>query len=348
MKIILVYGGQSPEHEVSIMSAYAILQAIFYSYYEVTPVYIQKNGRFKIGDVLHEAPTEMDSLRLLQQAEVEPTSLYQPEALVFPCLHGPNGEDGTFQGFLETLNMPYVGCGVLASACGMDKIVTKNLMLQAGIPQVPFVPVIQDIWKENPRAIFERIEGALLYPMYVKPANMGSSVGITRVEDRESLQKALGHAFQFDRRVIVEQGIDAREIEVALLGNHEVRTSLPGEVKKPVDFYDYQTKYENQDVELVIPAVLAPETQEKVLQYAKQAYQILAATGLSRCDFFVTNSGEVFFNEINTMPGFTPKSMYPALWQERGLSYGDLIEELIQLGLNRFRQKQERQQSLTK
>lgn len=344
VKIILIYGGQSPEHDVSILSAFSILQGIYYTYYKVELVYIQKDGKFRQGPILHEAPHDPEVLKLTTGKIIEPTALKGEDAIVFPCLHGPNGEDGTIQGFLETLGLPYVGCGVLASACGMDKIITKMLLQQAGIPQVPFVSVVQAIWKENPRLVFEQCEGTLLYPMFVKPANMGSSVGITQVTNREELQKALGLAFQFDQRVIVEQGIEAREIEVGLLGNEDVRTTLPGEVVKSVAFYDYQAKYVDNEIKMQIPAEISPTLQEKAQEYAKTAYQIINGSGLARCDFFLSASGELFLNELNTMPGFTEYSMYPALWQERGLNYKDLIEELIQLGLNRFKKSQQQKQ----
>lgn len=346
MKIILLYGGQSPEHEVSLLSAFSILQAIYYNYYEVELVYIQKDGTFKKGPVIHEAPKDIEFLSLKNEKTVPPTSLEKENVIVFPCLHGPNGEDGTIQGFLETLNLPYVGCGVLASACGMDKIITKTLLQQAGIPQLPFVSVLQGMWKENPRLIFEQCEGSLIYPMFVKPANMGSSVGISKVENREELQVALGKAFAYDQRVIVEQGIEAREIEVGLLGNEDVRTTLPGEIVKDVAFYDYNAKYLDNKIQMSIPADIEPEIQGKAQMYAKQAYQVIAGSGLARCDFFLTASGELFLNELNTMPGFTEFSMYPALWEERGIKYKDLIEELIQLGLNRFNKKQEKIKTL--
>lgn len=340
MKIILLYGGKSPEHEISILSAYSILQAVYYDYYTVQLIYITKDGKMKKGSLLKEAPDEMSILKETRE-DVSAEDFLEENSIVFPCLHGPNGEDGTIQGFLETLQVPYVGCGVLASACGMDKIMTKVLMQQVGIPQVPFVPVTLDNWKENPRLIFEKCEGSLIYPMFVKPANMGSSVGISKVENREELQAALHEAFSYDNRVIVEQGIEAREIEVGILGNEDLRTTLPGEIIKAQDFYDYEEKYEKNDVTLEIPAKIEEEFQQKAQEYAKLAFQAIDGTGLARCDFFLTSNGELFFNELNTMPGFTKMSMYPALWQERGLKYGDIIEELIQLGLNRFKIKNE-------
>ncbi|WP_071131714.1 D-alanine--D-alanine ligase family protein [Enterococcus timonensis] len=348
MKIIMLYGGKSPEHDVAKLSAFSILQAIYYHYYSVELFFIQKDGTLKQGPVLTKAPVSPEILDLEDAPEASWHDLAQEEAIVFPVLHGPNGEDGTIQGFLEIINMPYVGCGVLASACGMDKIITKNLLQQAGIPQVPFVAVHQSAWQENGQQVFDECEGSLIYPMFVKPANMGSSVGISKAEDRLSLEKALELAFQFDQRVIVEQGIEAREIEVGLLGNQDVRTTLPGEIVKTVDFYDYNAKYIDNEITMQIPAAISESLQEKAQLYAKKAYQILDGSGLARCDFFLSPAGELFLNELNTMPGFTKFSMYPSLWQERGLKYSDLIEELIQLGLNRFAKKQEKQNYLAK
>jgi D-alanine-D-alanine ligase len=255
-------------------------------------------------------------------------------------LHGPNGEDGTIQGFLETIDVPYVGAGVLTSACGMDKITTKYLLQAAGIPQVPFVPVLKNQWKENPKKIFEQCEGSLLYPMFVKPANMGSSVGISKAENREELQLALEEAYRYDTRAVIEQGIEAREIEVAILGNEDVRTTMAGEIVKDVAFYDYNSKYIDNKITMAIPAQIPDEVQVKAQEYAKLAYTMIGGSGLSRCDFFLTSKNELFLNELNTMPGFTQFSMYPALWEATGLQYGDLIEELIQLGLNRYEQRQ--------
>ena len=217
---------------------------------------------------------------------------------------------------------------------------TKYILQAAGVPQVPYVPVLKNQWKENPKKIFDQCEGSLLYPMFVKPANMGSSVGISKAENREELQNALALAYQYDSRAIVEQGIEAREIEVAVLGNEDVRTTLPGEVVKDVAFYDYDAKYINNKIEMQIPAEVPEEVYQKAQEYAKIAYTMLGGSGLSRCDFFLTNKNELFLNELNTMPGFTQFSMYPLLWENMGLKYGDLIEELIQLGINRFNQRQ--------
>lgn len=345
LKIILLYGGQSAEHDVSILSAYSVLSAVYYNYYQVQLIYITKEGKWVKGPLLSEKPVSEELLHLHWEGPgakgqlIQPCEIKEDDAIVLPMLHGPNGEDGTIQGFLETIDMPYVGAGVMTSASSMDKIMTKYILYAVGIPQVPYVPVLKSQWKENPKKIFEQCEGTLLYPMFVKPANMGSSVGITEAYDRKELQEALNKAYLYDSRVVIEQGIEAREIEVAILGNEDVRTTLPGEIIKDVAFYDYDTKYINNSIKMQIPAHIPEEVQTKAREYAKVAYTTLGGRGLSRCDFFLTNKNELFLNEINTMPGFTQFSMYPSLWEKTGLPYGDLIEELIQLGLNQHSQK---------
>ena len=222
--------------------------------------------------------------------------------------------------------MPFVGGGVLASATGMDTIISKQLFQQAGLPQVPYVPVFRFSWEQDQEAIFMRCEGSLIYPMYVKPANMGSSVGISKANNREELATAIEKALQYDHRIIVEQGVEAREIEVAILGNADVHTSVSGEIVKTADFYDYEEKYLKNDVELKIPADISESLVEKLQQYAAEAFRALDGSGLSRCDFFVTSSNEIYLNEVNTMPGFTKFSMYPLLWEYTGLKYSDLVE----------------------
>ena len=346
MKIVLLYGGRSAEHDVSILSAYSVLNAIYYDYYQVQLVFITKDGKWVKGPLLTEKPKNESVLNLTWDTKdatgeiISPSTIKEDDAVVFPLLHGPNGEDGTIQGFLETIDMPYIGAGVLTSACGMDKIMTKYILQAAGIPQVPYVPVLKNLWKENPKQIFEQCEGTLLYPMFVKPANMGSSVGISKAENREELQNALQEAYKYDTRAIVEQGIEAREIEVAILGNEDVRTTLAGEIVKDVAFYDYNSKYIDHQIVMQIPAEVTEDVQEKAQEFAKKAYIMLGGSGLSRCDFFLTNKNELFLNELNTMPGFTQSSMYPSLWEKMGLKYGDLIEELIQLALKRYKQRQ--------
>lgn len=352
LKITLLYGGRSAEHEVSILSAFSVLNAVYYEYYQVQLVFITKDGQWIKGPLLDSKPRSKEILELTWDESgqtggdftgeiIQPSAIKEEETIVFPLLHGPNGEDGTIQGFLETIDMPYIGTGVLASACAMDKIMTKYILQAAGIPQVPFVPVLKTAWKENPKQIFEQCEGSLLYPMFIKPANMGSSVGISKAENREQLQYALQEAYKYDTRAIVEQGIDAREIEVAILGNEDVRTTVPGEIVKDVEFYDYNSKYIDNKIVMQIPAEIPEDVQQKAQEFAKRAYTMLDGSGLSRCDFFLTNKNELFLNELNTMPGFTEFSMYPSLWGKMGLKYGDLIEELIQLGLKRHEQRRQ-------
>lgn len=343
MKVTLIYGGKSAEHDVSILSAFSILKAIYYSYYEVQAVYITKKGQWLKGPLFKQAPENEEELHLTlnNSQEITPSSIREENSVIFPVLHGPNGEDGTVQGLFEVLNMPYVGAGVLASACAMDKIVAKQLFEQAGIPQLPYVSVIRRNFKEDAEKIYEECEGSLIYPMFVKPANMGSSVGISKASSRVELTSAIEEAFRYDRRVIVEQGIEARELEVAILGNDEIRTTDAGEIVKDVAFYDYDSKYIDNKVELQVPADVSEELHQKMRNYAEKAYIALDGSGLSRCDFFVTANDEIFLNEVNTLPGFTPFSMYPLLWKHMGITYSDLLEELIQLAKLRFEKKQQ-------
>lgn len=342
MKITLIYGGKSAEHDVSILSAFSILKAIYYNYYEVQIVYITKEGDWLKGPLFNEAPETDAELHLtLKNAQpILPSDIKESNSVVFPVLHGPNGEDGTVQGLFEVLNMPYVGAGVLASSCAMDKIVAKQLFQQAGIPQLPYVAVIKRQYANDPETVLAECEGSLIYPVFVKPANMGSSVGISKADSREELATAIEFAFKYDRRVLVEQGIEARELEVAILGNEEVRTTAAGEIVKDVAFYDYESKYIDNKVTLQVPASVSEELHQKMRNYAKDAYIALDGSGLSRCDFFVTANQEIFLNEVNTLPGFTPFSMYPLLWEHMGINYSDLLEELIQLAKLRFDKKQ--------
>lgn len=343
MKISLIYGGKSAEHDVSILSAFSILQSIYYNYYEVQLVYVTKDGSWFKGKTYKEAPLAKEELHLsLNNAQpILPSDLKEKNTVIFPVLHGPNGEDGTVQGLFEVLNMPYVGCGVLASACAMDKIIAKQLFQQAGIPQLPYVAVTKNDYVDAREEVIAECVGTLIFPMFVKPANMGSSVGVSRATNEEELISAIEEALLYDQRVVVEQGIEARELEVAVLGNSEVRTTLAGEIVKDVDFYDYESKYIDNQVTLQIPASILDEMQERMQEYAKKAYQTIDGSGLSRCDFFLTANNEIFLNEVNSMPGFTPFSMYPLLWKEMGLNYSDLLEELIQLALLRFEKRQQ-------
>ena len=357
MKIVVIYGGKSAEHDISILTAGSIIKEIYFEYYDVQPVYITKEGTWLKGEAL-KAPVAFDqALRLTEGSvahfattegetstgvRIQPCDIAGPDTVVVPILHGPNGEDGTIQGLFEILDLPYVGCGVLASANGMDKIASKHLFQQAGIPQVPFVPFVKADFEKSPEAIFTRVEGTLRYPVFVKPANMGSSVGISKATNREELTAAIEEALKYDRRIVVEQGIDAREVEVAVLGNDEVNTSVVGEVVKQAGFYDYNEKYINNTTTLQIPAAIPEEVSAKIREYAVTAFRAIDGSGLTRCDFFLTEANEVFINEVNTMPGFTQFSMYPKLWEAMGISYKDLVEELIQLALKRYNDRHAR------
>ncbi|MFJ7827185.1 D-alanine--D-alanine ligase [Psychrobacillus sp. NPDC096623] len=349
IKVGLLYGGKSAEHEVSLLTAKAVSQAINFDKYEVFPIFITKTGEWRKESQLTAPVESIESLQFGNEI-TNPNTItsFLPKQgddatqldVIFPLLHGPNGEDGTVQGLLEVLNLPYVGNGVLASAAGMDKVVMKQLFAQAGLSQVPYVYFISKEWKKNQDALLQKIEGNLKWPLFVKPANLGSSVGISRVTNREELIKAVEYAFKYDRKIIVEQGIVAREIEMSVLGNDEPRCSVAGEVLPTKDFYDYEAKYEDGTTNYAIPAEVSTELQAKLEDAAIRAFKILDCSGLVRADFFVTDQEEVIINEVNTMPGFTPISMYPKLWMESGLSYPGLIEELIRLAIERHEEKQ--------
>ncbi|MBD2136058.1 D-alanine--D-alanine ligase [Anabaena sp. FACHB-1237] len=345
LKVGLLFGGRSGEHEVSIISAKAIAQALKSDQnggkYEVIPFYIQKDGIWQSGEtaeiVLNSGiPTEKND---------ELTNLWQFPPQVqnidvwFPILHGPNGEDGTIQGLLTLMQVPFVGSGVVGSATGMDKIAMKMAFSQVGLPQVKYLAVTRSqIWS-NP-CIFPKlcddIEAKLGYPCFVKPANLGSSVGISKVRTRSELETALDHAASYDRRIIVEAGVIAREVECAVLGNDNPKASVIGEIAFTSDFYDYETKYTQGKADLFIPAKIPDEIAKKIQEMALKAFAAVDAAGLARVDFFyVENTGEILINEINTLPGFTSTSMYPQLWANSGVSFVELVDTLIQLAIER-------------
>lgn len=350
-RIGLLYGGKSAEHEVSLMTARAVTGALNFDNYEVYPIYITTDGEWRKGNRLSGPVERVEELEfgteqlglpnnisdfLPTKAESEEQSL----DVIFPLLHGPNGEDGTVQGLLEVLNLPYVGNGVLASAAGMDKVVMKQLFSVAGLKQVPYIHFIRNNWRKSQKQLLDQIEQQLSFPVFVKPANLGSSVGISKAVDRESLITAIELAFKYDRKIVIEQGVKAREIEMAVLGNDSPRCSVPGEIKPLKDFYDYQAKYQDGNTALIIPAEIPDEVEDTMKDMALRAFKVLDCSGLVRADFFVTDDNEVLINEVNTMPGFTPFSMYPLLWQHTGLSYSDLIEELVRLAIERHDEKQ--------
>ncbi|KAA9298247.1 D-alanine--D-alanine ligase [Streptococcus anginosus] len=336
-QIILLYGGRSAERKVSVLSAESVMRAIDYDKFFVKTYFITQAGDFIKTQEFSKKPAADEKLMtndtVIESQKIKPSDVYEEGAVVFPVLHGPMGEDGSIQGFLEVLKMPYVGCNILSSSVAMDKITTKRVLASAGIPQVPYVAVIEG---ENIDEKIAEVETNLTYPVFTKPSNMGSSVGISKSENQDELRSALELAFKYDSRVLIEQGVNAREIEVGLLGNKGVKSSLPGEVVKDVAFYDYEAKYIDNKITMDIPAKLSEDVIATMRQYAEKAFHAIGGVGLSRCDFFYTDKGEILLNELNTMPGFTQWSMYPLLWENMGISYTDLIEKLVLLAQETF------------
>ncbi|EZP79190.1 D-alanyl-alanine synthetase A [Parageobacillus genomosp. 1] len=363
-RVGILYGGKSPEHNVSLSTAMAVMNAIDKNKFDVIPIYINVEGQWIKGERLTGTITDVKQLQFHSDAKAMiPVALNQVPALaddknqfpsvtdvnkeseaaidvIFPLLHGPNGEDGTVQGLLEILNIPYVGNGVLASAVGMDKVMMKNLFAQAGLRQAKYVSFTKRDWSKDEEAAYDQVEQKLGYPCFVKPANAGSSVGITKCKQRADLKAAFIEAFKYDRKIIVEEAIVGREIEIGVIGNDEPICSVVGEIIPKKEFYDYQAKYEDGDTELIIPAQVTEEQYETIKQMAITAFKALDLSGLVRADFFLTEDGTVYINEINTMPGFTPYSMFPLLWKHSGVSYPELIERLIQLAIERHEEKQ--------
>ncbi|XHX80797.1 MAG: D-alanine--D-alanine ligase family protein [Stenomitos frigidus ULC029] len=344
----LLFGGCSGEHEVSITSARAIAQALSAgsnaAAYTLLPFYIQKNGQWCDSAIAQQVLTTGQPLSA-DVASSDPVDRWHlpPTAgdvdVWFPVLHGPNGEDGTVQGLLTLMQIPFVGSGILGSAIGMDKLAMKTLFAQAGLPQVNYMAVSRSQVWSNPciyPKLCDDIEAQLAYPCFVKPANLGSSVGISKVRTRTELEAALDSAASYDRRLIVEAGVVAREVECAVLGNDQPQASIVGEITYQSDFYDYETKYTEGQADLIIPAALPEAVTAKIQTMAIQAFTAIDAAGLARVDFFyVEATGAIFINEINTMPGFTVTSMYPRLWGASGITFPALVDRLVQLALDR-------------
>ncbi len=342
---MVIFGGRSGEHEVSLASARAVMEALEADgRHEVVPVGITREGRWLVspdpmGELLAPAskPTELSKGGSTPAvSEALPRDL-GPADVVFPVMHGPYGEDGRMQGFLEMAGVPYVGSGVLGSAISMDKISMKKVFAQHGLPQVGWVGLTRRDWEKNRDGSLGAVEDALGFPGFVKPSNLGSSVGINRADDREGLAAALDEAFTHDRRVIVEQFVDAREVEVSALGNDEPEISLAGEIVLASEgFYDYDAKYGAGGMDLIVPAEIPEGLARRIERIAKEAFVAVDAAGMSRIDFFVgRGTGELYLNEINTIPGFTATSVYAKLWDASGLAYPDLLDRLIRLALER-------------
>jgi len=341
----LLFGGRSAEHEVSLNSAAAVHKHLDPDRFEVVSIFISKDGRWGRAASPLAPPSRLKAARsFLPWTNKElPTALKAD--IYFPVLHGPYGEDGTIQGLLEMADVPYVGAGVLASAAGMDKAVMKTLFAARGLPIVKHIALAEAEWRASPETVLAAIRSGFQIPLFVKPANLGSSVGITKVKAWNDAGRALEAAFVYDRKVVVEQGVQAREIECSVLGNDAPRASLPGELIPHSDseFYDYADKYEKGLTRFKIPAPLPPDRTEEARRLAVEAFRAVECAGLARVDLFLDEaSGRFFVNEINTMPGFTAISMYPRLWKVTGLSFADLVEELLRLGFERHAAKKRR------
>ncbi|PIY97003.1 MAG: D-alanine--D-alanine ligase [Candidatus Kerfeldbacteria bacterium CG_4_10_14_0_8_um_filter_42_10] len=364
IRVGVIFGGKSGEHEVSIVSALSIIAALDRKKYDVVPIGITKKGQWiagsKVASILkNQGIKEFPLLEkiitpdptkgsLVPITSVKPKARLKETALdvIFPVLHGPLGEDGTMQGLLELSGIPYVGAGVLGSAVGMDKIVMKKLFRDENLPIVKFYDFLRTSWKKDPQKITKDVTKRLAFPMFVKPANLGSSVGISKAKHRKELIAAIKEAAKYDRRIIIEETVpNAREIEISVLGNDNPKTSLPGEVVASNEFYDYDAKYIDGKSEIIIPAKLPSKTIRTIQAIALRAFQATDCAGMARVDFLLDQKkNKLYLNEINTIPGFTSISMYPKLWEASGISYVKLLDKLIQLAIER---KLDRNKSLT-
>ncbi|MFA6992535.1 MAG: D-alanine--D-alanine ligase family protein [Candidatus Gracilibacteria bacterium] len=339
-RVAVIFGGRSGEHEVSLVSATSIVKALNPSKYDVVQIGITLEGIWLTGENCLEKFKKKDfsdfeSLAFPMGKEDKGFDI------AFPVLHGPYGEDGTIQGLFEMLNVPYVGCGVLASSTCMDKLQTKAIWEAAGLPIAPYVSMTRFAWAREEDIILNKIEEKLGYPCFIKPSNMGSSVGISKAKNRKELIKAIHDAAKYDNRILVERAINAREIECAVLGNDNPMVAVPGEVIVGGEFYDYFDKYVNGKSRSEIPAKMAPKLVDEVKDLSLKAYKVLDCSGLARVDSFLDkDTGKFYLNEINTMPGFTSISMYPKMMEAAGFGYEDLIDKLIALGFERFNERQ--------
>ena len=367
IRVGVLFGGQSSEHEVSLASARSVMSALDPEKYEVVPVGITKRGawltsadamsRLRAGDADTDSASTPASLvsdlasdgqaEIVQITSGGTGQVSQPLDVIFPVLHGPYGEDGTVQGVFQVANIPFVGAEVLGSAVGMDKDMMKKAFRDAGLQVVPYICVTRRDWERDPAAVQARAEQKLRYPMFAKPSNMGSSVGIGKIHGPEEFASAVTQAARYDRRIIVEQGVDAREFEVAVLGNDEPEASVVGEIVPGNEFYDYRAKYVDDNSELIIPARIPEYISQKIRDYALRAFEAIDASGMARVDFFVARDlSEIWLNEINTIPGFTRISMYPKLWEASGLPYSKLLDRLIELAIERHEDRKRNKQAL--
>jgi D-alanine-D-alanine ligase len=384
LRVGVIYGGRSGEHEVSVASAASILKHLDRTRYEPVPIRIEKDGRWTLAD---KAPTAVSAADVIEHVRLEAARSPRPgrEAhlvahpgedtvlaiergsgstaadsagaatvtgvgldVIFPVLHGPYGEDGTVQGLLELANVPYVGAGVLGSAVGMDKAVMKTLFVARNLPVGPYLVILRPEWTHDARAVAARVAGELGYPVFVKPANLGSSVGISKVKSAAELGDAMELALQFDRKIVIEAAIpNAREIECAVLGNDDPQASIPGEIVLSREFYDYEAKYLDEGSKALIPAPLTTSQVSEVQRLSIAAFRAVDGAGMARVDFLVAGqTGVLYLNEVNTIHGFTTISMYPKMWEASGVSYTELIDRLITLALERHAEKQQLRTSI--
>jgi D-alanine-D-alanine ligase len=350
LRVGILFGGRSGEHEVSLASAASVIRGLDPDKYEAVPIGISKEGHWLTGagaqkmlpDVLRQGQ------RVMMNADPTDAALVRLDGsgggqrldVVFPVIHGTFGEDGTIQGLLDLAGLPFVGSGVLGSAIGMDKDVAKRLLQVAKIPVVPWITVQRHAWEADAAAVQAAVEEKFAYPVFVKPATLGSSVGMSKVHGREELAPAITLAAEFAMKILVEKSMTAREIEVSVLGNHEPQASIPGEIVPHREFYDYAAKYLEEGTQLLIPAELKPAQVKKIRKLAVEAFRALELSGMARVDFFLEKTGgKLFLNEVNTIPGFTSISMYPKLWEASGIPFRELIDRLIVLALEQHAEK---------
>jgi len=360
IRVGLIFGGKSGEHEVSFCSASSIIKAINKDKYTVVPIGITKEGRWispqdsevalqsgkiegKSTVILLNDPSGRALIRIDNNQRLDKSSALERLEVIFSVLHGPYGEDGTVQGLLELADIPYVGAGVAASAISMDKDLMKKMFKQRDLPILKWLTIKRKEWQKDKEKILSLVQDDFEYPLFVKPTNLGSSVGITKVHKKEELEKAIDLASSYDRKVLIEEGLEeVREIECGVLGNDEPRASVVGEVKPAGEFYDYDSKYIDKETQLIVPADLPDGVSRKVQEIALRAFKAVDAAGMARVDFFISKKeNKIYLSEINTIPGFTSVSMYPRLWEASGIPYSDLIDQLIQLALERHQDKKQ-------
>jgi len=337
-RVMILFGGKSAEHKVSIQSASSVIVALNKEKYDIVPIAINQLGKW-LG--IEDSKKLLSTLARKEITRRETTKKNEYIDIIFPILHGPYGEDGAIQGMFEILDVPYVGAGILASAIGIDKGIQKIIFEKAGISVTPWLSFKKKKWKKNKENLIKKIEKKLFYPIFIKPINLGSSVGISKARNRKELIRGISLAFSYSQEIIIEQGIDAREIECAVLGNDSPKSSVVGEVLPSREFYNYEAKYIDDKSKLIIPAKLSKTRVKQIQRLAIKAFKTIKASGMARVDFLLDKkTKKLYLNEINTIPGFTKISMYPRLWQASGVGYSKLLDKLINLAFNKYYEKE--------